>query len=40
MKKILKIIDLDIINCLIISKAKPKLLLNNNITDKNFLNFK
>ena len=29
--------DLDKINCLIISKNKHKLLLNNNITDKNFL---
>ena len=32
-----KTIDLDIINCLIISKTKHKLLLNKNITNKNFL---
>ena len=31
--------DLDIINCLIISKSNHKLLLNNSITNKNFLNF-
>ena len=31
--------DLDIINCLIISKTKHNLLLDNNITDKNFLHF-
>ena len=29
--------DLDITNCLIISKNNHKLLLNNNITDKNLL---
>ena len=28
--------DLDVINCLIISKTNSKLLLNKNITDKNF----
>ena len=28
--------DLDTFNCLIITKTNPKLLLNNNITDKNF----
>jgi hypothetical protein len=28
--------DLDTLNCLIITKTNPKLLLNNNITDKNF----
>ena len=27
---------LKVINCLIVSKTNPKLLLNNNITDKNF----
>ena len=32
--------DLDIANCLIISKTYPKLLLNKDITDNNFLNFK
>ena len=32
-------IDLDVANCLIISKTSSKLLLKNNITDKNFLNF-
>ena len=32
--------DLDITNCLIISKTYPKLLLNKDITDNNFLNFK
>ena len=31
--------DLDITNCLIISKTNHKLLLNNNITNKNFLDF-
>ena len=31
--------DLDIINCLIISKSKHNLLLDNNITNKNFLDF-
>ena len=31
--------DLDITNCLIISKNNHKLLLNNNITDKNLLDF-
>ena len=31
--------DLGTLNCLIITKTNPKLLLNNNITDKNFLNF-
>jgi hypothetical protein len=31
--------DLDKINCLIISKTNHKLLLNNNITNKNFLEF-
>jgi len=34
-----KTIDLDIKNCLIISKTSKKLLLNNNITHKNFLDF-
>jgi hypothetical protein len=34
-----KNIDLDIINNLIISKTNKKLLLNNNITNKNFLDF-
>ena len=34
-----KNLDLDIINCLIITKNNPKSLLNNNITDKNFLDF-
>ena len=34
-----KNIDLDIVNYLIISKTDHKLLLNNNITNKNFLNF-
>ena len=28
--------DLDTLNCLIITKTNPKLLLNNNITNKNF----
>ena len=32
--------DLDIANCLIISKTYPKLLLNKDITDYNLLNFK
>ncbi|MDA7831283.1 helix-turn-helix domain-containing protein [Candidatus Pelagibacter sp.] len=32
--------DLDITNCLIISKTYPKLLLNKDITDNNLLNFK
>ena len=32
-----KVTGLDIINCLIISKTKHKLLLNKNITNKNFL---
>jgi len=32
--------DLDLINCLIIPKTNPKLLLNNNITNKNLLDFK
>ncbi len=32
--------DLDLTNCLIISKTYPKLLLNKDITDNNFLNFK
>ena len=32
--------DLDLTNCLIISKIYPKLLLNKDITDNNFLNFK
>ena len=32
--------DLDLTNCLIISKTYPKLLLNKDTTDKNFLNFK
>ena len=31
--------NLDIIDCLVISKTDHKLLLNNNITDKNFLDF-
>jgi len=31
--------NLDIIDCLVISKTEHKLLLNNNITDKNFLDF-
>ena len=31
--------DLDTINCLIISKTSGKVLLNNNITNKNFLDF-
>ena len=31
--------DLDIIDCLIISKTDHKLLLDNNIADKNFLDF-
>ena len=31
--------DLDIANCLIISKTFSRLLLNKDITDKNFLNF-
>ena len=31
--------DLDIINSLIISKSKQKLIINKNITDKNFLDF-
>jgi hypothetical protein len=31
--------SLDIANCLIISKTKNKFLLNNNITDKNLLDF-
>jgi len=31
--------DLDITNCLIISKTSRKVLLNNNITNKNFLDF-
>ena len=34
-----KITDLDTINCLIISKTGQKVLLNNNITYKNFLDF-
>ena len=34
-----KITDLDTINCLIISKTGQKVLLNNNITNKNFLDF-
>ena len=34
-----KNLDLDILNCLIITKNNPKSLLNNNITDKNFLDF-
>ena len=34
-----KITDLDITNCLIISKNSQKELLNNNITNKNFLGF-
>jgi len=34
-----KTTDLDIINCLIISKTRQKVLLNNNITNKNFLDF-
>ena len=32
--------DLDLTNCLIISKIYPKLLLNKDITHNNFLNFK
>ena len=32
--------DLDLTNCLIISKIYPKLLINKDITDNNFLNFK
>ena len=32
--------DLDLTNCLIISKIYPKLLLNKDIIDNNFLNFK
>jgi hypothetical protein len=32
-----KTIDLDITNCLIISKTSQKILLSNNITNKNFL---
>ena len=32
--------DLDITNCLIISKTYPKFLLNKDITDRNLLNFK
>jgi len=32
--------DLELTNCLIISKIYPKLLLNKDITDNNFLNFK
>ena len=40
MKKILKRnLDLDIIDYLVISKTDHKLLLNDNITDKNFLDF-
>ena len=31
--------DLDTLNCLIITKTNHKLLLNNNITDKNLLDF-
>ena len=34
-----KVTGLDIINCLIISKTSQKVLLNNNITYKNFLDF-
>ena len=34
-----KNLDLNIIDYLIISKTEHKLLLNNNITDKNFLDF-
>ena len=34
-----KNLDLDTIDCLIISKNDHKLLLNNNITNKNILNF-
>ena len=34
-----KATDLDIINCLVISKTSQKVLLNNNITNKNFLDF-
>ena len=34
-----KNLDLDIIDCLLISNTTHKLLLNNNITDKNILNF-
>ena len=34
-----KNINLDILNCLIISKISQKILLNNNITNKNFLDF-
>ena len=32
--------DLDLTNCLIISKIYPKLLINKDITDNNFLSFK
>ena len=32
--------DLNLTNCLIISKTDPKLLLNKDITDNNFLNLK
>jgi len=32
-------LDLDILGCLVISKTDHKLLLSNNITDKNFLDF-
>jgi hypothetical protein len=34
-----KTTNLDITNCLIISKTSQKVLINNNITDKNFLDF-
>jgi hypothetical protein len=34
-----KATDLDIINCLVISKTSQKVLLNNNITYKNILDF-
>ena len=34
-----KTTNLDILNCLIISKTSQKILLNNNITNKNFLDF-
>jgi hypothetical protein len=34
-----KTTDLDIKNCLIISRTSQKVLLNNNITNKNFLDF-
>tara|TARA_B110000037_G_scaffold9244_1_gene10117 strand:+ start:718 stop:1305 length:588 start_codon:yes stop_codon:yes gene_type:complete len=34
-----KNLDLDIIDCLIISKNDHKLIINNNIIDKNFLDF-